>query len=168
MTTKDGLVCDLVTKTPLLNEGDIESKRQEILDYFHDSFTLYESLFECLATDEAYYRRANRLRQPLIFYYGHTSVFFINKLNVAKQIDERVDPRLESILAIGVDEMSWDDLNDDHYDWPTVAEVKAHRDATRKIVDKFIRECDFSLPINWDSPMSVSYTHLTLPTNREV
>jgi len=153
VTTKDGLVCDLITKTPLLNEGDIESKRQEILDYFHNSFTLYESLFECLATDEAYYRRANRLRQPLIFYYGHTSVFFINKLNVAKQIDERVDPRLESILAIGVDEMSWDDLNDDHYDWPTVAEVKAHRNATRKIVDKFIRECDFSLPINWDSPM---------------
>ena len=143
----------LVTKTPILNEGDVESKRQEILDYFHHSFTLYESLFDCLASDEAFYQRANRLRQPLIFYYGHTSVFFINKMNVAGLIDRRVDPHLESTLAIGVDEMSWDDLNDDHYDWPTPVQVKAHRDQTREIVDQFIREFDFSLPIDWQSPM---------------
>ena len=151
--TQSGLTTPLVTRTPLLNEGDVESKRQEILDYFHHSFTLYESLFECLACDEAYYQRANRLRQPLIFYYGHTSVFFINKLNVANLIDERVDPKLESILAVGVDEMSWDDLNDDNYNWPTPAEVKQHRVRTREIVDRFIRECDFSMPIDWTNPM---------------
>lgn len=143
----------LVTKTPILNEGDPESKRQEILDYFHDSFTLYESLFECLDGDEGYYARGNMLRHPLIFYYGHTAVFFINKLNVANLIDERIDPKIESNLAIGVDEMSWDDLNDKNYDWPTPAEVKAYRDKTRAVVDKFIRECDFSMPINWESPM---------------
>jgi 5-histidylcysteine sulfoxide synthase/putative 4-mercaptohistidine N1-methyltranferase len=143
----------VVTKTPLLDQNDVESKRQEILDYFHDSFTLYESLFDCLASDEAFYKRANRLRQPLIFYYGHTSVFFLNKLNVANLINQRVDPKIESMLAVGVDEMSWDDLNDNHYDWPTPAEVKAHRDATRAIVDQFIRDCDFSLPIDWNSPM---------------
>lgn len=153
VTLSDGQQAPIVTKTPLLNDGDVESKRQEILDYFHDSFTLYESLFECLDSDEAFYHRANRLRQPLIFYYGHTSVFFINKLNVANLIDERVDPTLESILAIGVDEMSWDDLNDDNYQWPTPQQVKAHRDATRDIVDRFIRDCDFSMPIDWQSPM---------------
>ena len=49
--------------------------------------------------------------------------------------------------------MSWDDLNEENYDWPKPAEVKAHRDATREIVDQFIRECDFSLPITWESPM---------------
>ena len=148
-----GRTASLITQTPLLDSGDVETKRQEILDYFHNSFTLYESLFDCLASDEAFYKRANRLRQPLIFYYGHTSVFFLNKLNVANLIDQRVDEKIESMLAVGVDEMSWDDLNDNHYDWPTPAEVKAHRDATREIVDKFIRECDFSMPIQWDSPM---------------
>ena len=152
----DSFTAPLVTKTPILNAGDAEAKRQEILDYFHHSFTLYESLFECLASDEAFYQRANTLRQPLIFYYGHTAVFFINKLNVANLIDERIDPKMESTLAIGVDEMSWDDLNDDNYDWPTPQQVKAHRDKTREIVDRFIRNCDFSMP--------VSYTHLTLPT----
>ena len=154
--TRDGRKSRVVTRTPLLDSGDIETKRQEILDYFHDSFTLYESLFECLASDEAFYRRANRLRQPLIFYYGHTAVFFINKLNVANLIDERIDPRLEALLAVGVDEMSWDDLNDDNYDWPTPAEVKDLRDKTREIVDRFIRECDFSTPIEWDSPMWIA------------
>ena len=143
----------LITKTLLLNEGDVEEKRQELLDYFHKSFSLYESIFECLNGDEAFYARANPLRHPLIFYYGHTSVFFINKLNVAKLIDERVDPHMESTLAIGVDEMSWDDLNENNYDWPTPAEVKAHRDKTREIVDRFIRETEFTLPISWDNPM---------------
>ena len=85
--TTSGRTASLITRTPLLDSGDVETKRQEILDYFHDSFTLYESLFDCLASDEAFYKRANRLRQPLIFYYGHTSVFYLNKLNVANLID---------------------------------------------------------------------------------
>ncbi len=143
----------LNTKTIVLTGNDVEKKRQEILEYFHKSFSLYESIFECLKDDESFYLRANPLRHPLIFYYGHTSVFFINKMNVAGLISERVDPKLESMLAIGVDEMSWDDLNDGNYDWPTPAEVKAHRDTTRKIVDGYIRSVDFSLPIDWDSPM---------------
>ena len=87
---------DAVTKTPLLNEGTVESKRDEILEYFHKTYSLYESIFECLVDDDAFYARANTLRHPLIFYYGHTAVFFINKLNVAKFINERVDPHLES------------------------------------------------------------------------
>ena len=145
----------LITKTIILNQGSVEEKRQEILEYFHKSFSLYESIFECLNGDEAFFARANPLRHPLIFYYGHTSVFFINKLNVAKLIDERIDPHMESTLAIGVDEMSWDDLNENNYEWPTPAEVKAHRDKTRDLIDRFIKTCDFTMPISWDNPMWV-------------
>ncbi len=143
----------LITKTTLLNEGTPDAKREEILHYFHQSFSLYESLFECLASDEAYYQKASPLRHPLIFYYGHTAVFFVNKLNVAKFINQRIDPVLESSLAIGVDEMSWDDLNDKDYEWPTPATVKAYRDKTRALVDQFIRTCDLTLPIQWNDPM---------------
>lgn len=143
----------LITKTTLLNEGTPDAKREEILHYFHQSFSLYESLFECLASDEAYYQKASPLRHPLIFYYGHTAVFFVNKLNVAKFINQRIDPVLESSLAIGVDEMSWDDLNDKAYEWPTPATVKAYRDKTRALVDQFIRTCDLTLPIQWNDPM---------------
>ncbi|MCB1681889.1 MAG: 5-histidylcysteine sulfoxide synthase [Alphaproteobacteria bacterium] len=145
----------LVTKTVNLHGKDPEAKRREILEYFDKSFSLYESLFECLNGDEAFYARANTLRHPLIFYYGHTAVLFINKLNVAKLIDQRIDPKMESMLAIGVDEMSWDDLNEAHYDWPAPAEVKAYRDKTREIVRNFIKTCDITLPIGWDSPLWV-------------
>ena len=143
----------LVTKTINLHEGSVEDKRQEILEYFHKTFDLYESLFECLNGDDAFYARANPLRHPLIFYYGHTAVFFVNKLNVAGLINTRIDPILESTLAIGVDEMSWDDLNDGSYDWPSPATVKAYRDETRALVVDFIRNCDFTMPIEWDSPL---------------
>lgn len=150
---KENLTQSIATKTTILNEGSVEAKREEILHYFHQSFSLYESLFECLASDEAYYRKASPLRHPLIFYFGHTAVFFVNKLNVAKLIDKRINPALESSLAIGVDEMSWDDLNDKAYQWPTPAEVKLYRDKTRALVDQFIKTCDLTLPIQWNDPM---------------
>ena len=158
MTVSDFAAFDetqLVTKTPYLNQGDVETKRAEILAYFHHTYNVYESIFECLANEDAFYQQANPLRHPLIFYYGHTAVFFINKLNVSRFINERVNPKLESMLAIGVDEMSWDDVNSEHYNWPTVAEVKAYREKTRDIVDAFIRTCDLTLPIEWESPMWV-------------
>ncbi|MCZ4279164.1 5-histidylcysteine sulfoxide synthase [Kiloniella laminariae] len=143
----------LVTRTVILDQGQVEEKRQEILNYFHKTFSLYESIFECLVDDEAFYRRANPLRHPLIFYYGHTAVFFINKLNVAKLIDTRIDEQIESSLAIGVDEMSWDDLNDTSYVWPTPAKVKDYRDKTRNLVDRFIRTCDLRIPITQNDPL---------------
>lgn len=38
----------LVTKTVILSGTDHSKKRKEILNYFHNSFSLYESIFECL------------------------------------------------------------------------------------------------------------------------
>ena len=68
------------TKTIVLDQGDPELKRDEILKYFHKTFDLDEMLYECLKHDETFYLRADRLRHPLIFYFGHTATFFINKL----------------------------------------------------------------------------------------
>ena len=66
--------------------------------------------------------------------------YFINKLALAKVITKRVNPRFESIFAIGVDEMSWDDLDSQNYDWPPVAEVFAYRNEVRRIIEKVIDE----------------------------
>jgi hypothetical protein len=89
-----------------------------------------------LTCDEAYYKKPISLRHPLIFYLGHTATFFINKLLLAGLIERRINPRLESMFAIGVDEMSWDDLNDARYDWPSVAEVPDYRQQVRAVVDR--------------------------------
>ena len=139
--------------TVLLTGEDPEAKRREIRDYFHRTFTLYERLFDCLASDQAFYTKAIPLRHPLIFYFGHTAVFFINKLHVAKLIPHRLDPELESMLAIGVDEMSWDDLDEAHYTWPSVDQVRAYRDKVRQLVDDFIMHTPVKLPIAWEDPL---------------
>jgi len=46
--------------------------------------------------------------------------------------------------------MSWDDLDDARYEWPTVAEVRAYRNKAREVIDGVIRYTPFSLPIGWD------------------
>ncbi len=108
----------LTDRTLRLHGGDPEEKREEIRRYFHASYDLDERLFDVMAQDEAFYRRADPLRHPLVFYLGHTAAFYINKLITGKVLDQRVNPRFESMFAIGVDEMSWDDLDERHYDWP--------------------------------------------------
>ena len=157
-------------RTPLLAGSDIESKRAELLQYFHATFDRYESLFELLSCDEAYYKKPIPLRHPLIFYLGHTATFFINKFMLVGLIDKRIDPRMESMFAIGVDEMSWDDLNDAHYDWPTVEEVRAYRRKVRKVIDSVIRHTPFSLPIDWNDSfwavlMGIEHEHIHLETS---
>ena len=71
------------TRTIVLNNGDPESKRAEIFRYFHATFDIDEALLEVLKYDETFFRRADPLRHPLIFYFGHTAVFYINKLILA-------------------------------------------------------------------------------------
>lgn len=52
---KKSLATEVHQRTPLLDGGDVEAKRTEILNYFHATFDRYESLFELLSCDEAYY-----------------------------------------------------------------------------------------------------------------
>ncbi len=143
------------TRTTILNRGDADEKREEIRQYFHATFSLDEQLYEILASEKAFYLRPEPLRHPLIFYFGHTAAFYINKLIVAKITNQRINPRFESMFAVGVDEMSWDDLNEAHYDWPTLAEVKAYRDTVRGVVDETIRTMPLTMPIDWDNPFWV-------------
>ncbi len=144
---------DFTTQNIDLTAGNTASKRAEIKTYFNTTWTLYESLFDTLASDEVFYKRPQPLRHPLIFYFGHTAVFFINKLVLARLMPNRIDPRFESTCAIGVDEMSWDDLDDTHYDWPTVEETRVYRNRVKETVDRLIDTMEFTLPIGWDSPM---------------
>ncbi len=157
-------------KTPVLSGSNSEQKRAEILRYFHATFDRYERLFEVLTCDEAYYRKPISLRHPLIFYLGHTATFFINKLLLSGLIDKRINPGFESMFAVGVDEMSWDDLSEARYDWPAVDAVKVYRQEVRATVDQVIRNHPLSLPINWDHPwwiilMGIEHERIHLETS---
>lgn len=74
------------------------------------------------------------------------------------------------MMAIGVDEMSWDDLDTSHYPWPTLAELRDYRGKVRQRVETFIKEMPLTLPIGWDSPawvilMGIEHERIHLETS---
>lgn len=153
-----------------LSATSAEDFRRRLGEYFVSTFDTYESLFRALACEAAWYERPITLRQPLIFYYGHTATFFVNKLLLARLMTERIDPHLESIFAVGVDEMSWDDLDDANYDWPTVERVQAYRDRVREVVTGIIDRAPLTLPVAWEHPwwaivMGVEHERIHIETS---
>lgn len=159
-----------MNQTVMLNTGDAASKRAEIKTYFNYTWELYESLFDVLASEEVFYERPQPLRHPLIFYFGHTATFFVNKLVLGNLLSERINARFESLFAIGVDEMSWDDLNEAHYKWPEVAEVRAYRDHVKAAINQVIDEMEITMPITWESPawtimMGIEHERIHLETS---
>ncbi|MEI6257260.1 MAG: 5-histidylcysteine sulfoxide synthase [Planctomycetota bacterium] len=163
------------TKTLLLSADPaaadpVAAKRAEIRQYFHQTSQLYERLFALIKDEESYSVRHEPLRHPLIFYFAHPAVFYVNKLLAGRFIPRRLDPRLEATMAVGVDEMSWDDLNTAHYDWPSVAAVRDYRAALRELVDAFIQSMPLELPIRQDSPawiilMGIEHERIHLETS---
>ena len=157
-------------RTPILAGVDEPELRARIATYFNATFDRYESLFKTLAVDEAFFRKPIPLRHPLIFYYGHTSTFFVNKLLLAGLLKERINPAFESMFAIGVDEMSWDDLDDAHYDWPSVSAVKDYRLQVKAQVNEVIAKAPLAVPIDWSNPwwailMGIEHEQIHLETS---
>ena len=174
-STLDGLV---PTKTVLLTADPaaadpVAAKREEILAYFHRTCELDDRLFDLIRNEAAFFVRHEPLRHPPIFYLAHPATFYVNKLYVARLFKTRIDPRMEAMMAVGVDEMSWDDLNAAHYDWPSVAAVRAYRREVRRRVDAFIRSMPLELPIRQDSPawvilMGIEHERIHLETSSAI
>ena len=66
--------------------------------------------------------------------------------------------------------MSWDDLNEEHYDWPSVEEVKSYRQEVRIIINQVISETPLSLPIDWKNSwwtiiMGIEHAQIHLETS---
>ncbi len=115
-----------IESLPLLN---LQSTRKQILDYFENSWTLTEVLFSGLSSEEAFYCRPyHHLRHPLMFYFAHPAVLYVNKFRVAGLFDEPVNSNFEALFEVGVDEMRWDDLHEGQKSvWPSLNEVLAYR-----------------------------------------
>jgi len=136
-----------------LNGNDTCVKRKEIKKYFHNTYDTFEKIFEVLKDDDVFYQQSEITRHPMIFYFGHTATFFINKLINMQIIQTRINPDFESIFAIGVDEMTWDDTESQNYAWPKVQDVRDYRDKVREIVDELIDTLPLTLPITKESAM---------------
>lgn len=160
----------MLLPTPALDFADEPTARHCLHEYFLNTFDTYEQLFECLKYEDAFFIKPISLRHPLIFYFAHTATFFVNKLLLSKLISERLNPHFESIFAIGVDEMSWDDLDEVHYDWPSVQEVRDYRHQVRALILNILEHAPLTLPLNWQNPwwtilMSIEHERIHLETS---
>ncbi len=135
-----------------LVNGDPNELREKIRNYFIATWELDEKLYSQLNSDAVFYKRGDSLRHIILFYVGHTAVFFINKLILSKLIEKRINPFFESIFAIGVDEMSWDDLDNNNYDWPPLDDVWDYRNKVKSVILDLIDNLPLQTPINWENP----------------
>ncbi len=135
-----------------LTGNDTDAKREEVRSYFHKTFELFEYGFEIFKDDSVFQIKSEPTRHPMIFYFGHTATFFINKLIQAKVIDERINPEFESLFAIGVDEMSWDQMDGSGSQWPEARAVREYRNQVRSLVDELISTLPLTLPIKQSDP----------------
>lgn len=159
-----------VTKTIWLEGEDPQAKRAEIRQYFVQTWALTESLFALIKNTDAFYVRHEPLRHPLIFYYGHPAVFYINKLVSGRFGVSRLDPGLESMLAVGVDEMSWDDLDPSHYDWPSLDVLRRYRHHAFRVIESLIDCMPLELPITqqsaaWAVLMGIEHERIHIETS---
>lgn len=112
----------------------LQQLSQKVLtNYFEDSWNLYEWLFSSIKDDKTYYEAPDPLRNPLIFYWGHTAAFYINKLKMAGLITKGINPHYEELFAKGVDPNLPENL-EVHDLWPTKATVDAYRLQVKQVV----------------------------------
>lgn len=157
-------------RSPLLEGSDTSVVREKFAAYFNATYERYESLFGTLAQDTGYFQKSIPTRHPLIFYFGHTATFFVNKLILSGLIDKRINPEFESIFAIGVDEMSWDDVDESNYNWPSVDQVRDYRGKVKALINELIANATLDLPIDWENPwwtilMGIEHEQIHLETS---
>jgi 5-histidylcysteine sulfoxide synthase len=126
--------------------------KAEIRAYFNNTWDLYELLFSSIESDDSLYLNPDPRRHPLIFYLGHTAVFYINKFYAVGIIDHTINPHFENILAVGVDPATARDLETRDL-WPGTDEVRAYRNQARELILKVIDEADFPEKVTWDHPL---------------
>lgn len=125
--------------------------RDGLLDYFTDTWDLYELLFGAITGDGALYLNPDPLRHPLIFYLGHTAAFYVNKLELAGLLDEGLHERFEHLFAVGVDPAEAEELGTEL--WPREEEVHAYRARVFELVSDLIGRVEIRLPITDEDPL---------------
>ncbi|MEC4813091.1 MAG: 5-histidylcysteine sulfoxide synthase [Scytonema sp. PMC 1069.18] len=135
---------------PILND----CSSQSLLNYFENSWALEENLLKSLVGEETFYLNPDPLRSRLIFYLGHSSVFYINKLIRVGLIKDRINSQYETLFEIGVDPETPQELDAaiQGVTWPEVEKVWQYRDKARETIAHVIQNTPLELPIHQQQP----------------
>ncbi|MGH1335887.1 MAG: 5-histidylcysteine sulfoxide synthase [Aureispira sp.] len=127
--------------------------QEKLKNYFDNTWELYELLFSSIKSDETLYLSPDPLRNPLVFYLGHTAAFYINKFRVSGLLDQSVHEEWDHLFAVGVDPDLPENL-EVASTWPTIPQVRAYRKEIYKIVHQVIDNLDCNnQPITQENPV---------------
>ncbi|MDJ0659409.1 MAG: 5-histidylcysteine sulfoxide synthase [Crocosphaera sp.] len=129
--------------------------QESILNYFQNSWELEDILMRTIIDDETFYLNPDSLRNPLIFYLGHSPAFYINKLIRVELLEKRINPEYEILFEFGVDPKNAEELIKAiaHINWPNVAEVWDYRNTAYHVIVNVIKNTPVNLPIHQNHPL---------------
>jgi 5-histidylcysteine sulfoxide synthase len=147
--------------------------RQDILTYFQRAWECEECLMRCIIDPDVFYVNPDPLRNLLIFYLGHSAVFYINKLLRVNLIEQRINPKFEILFEIGVDPERPDDIVGIFNDLRqvNVDAVWAYRDQVYQRICQLISSFEsLDLPITprhplWALMMAIEHQYIHIETS---
>lgn len=146
--------------------------RDNLLTYFQNAWQLEDILLHSIVPDKAFYLNPDSLRNPLIFYLGHSAVFYINKLIQVKHLHQRINPDYEILFEIGVDPETPEELNTAIKDiyWPSVDQVWQYRSEVYDLICDIIKSLSINFPIDqshplWALMMSIEHQRIHIDTS---
>jgi 5-histidylcysteine sulfoxide synthase len=153
---------------PQLNKCD----RPDILAYFDRAWQLEDHLWQSLVGDAPFYLNPDPLRNLLIFYLGHSAVFYINKLIKVGLLSKRLNPDYEVMFEIGVDPERPDEIADKFAQLRAVdvASVWQYRREMYATIVDLIQHTDLTLPITpkhplWALMMAIEHQYVHIETS---
>lgn len=125
-----------------------------------------------LVEEETFYLNPDSLRNKLIFYLGHSAVFYINKLIQVGLLENRINHKYETLFEIGVDPESPAELElaIQGVNWPNVTKVWEYRDKAKEEITTIINQTSLDLPIHQQHPiwallMGIEHSRIHLETS---
>ena len=143
-----------------------------LLNYFENSWEMEETLMKSIIKEETFYLSPDTLRNKLIFYLGHSAVFYINKLIQVGLLKNRINSQYETLFEIGVDpetpaelELAIQGVN-----WPDVEKVWEYRNKAKEQITAIINNTTLNLPIHQQHPiwallMGIEHSRIHLETS---
>ena len=143
-----------------------------LLNYFENSWEMEETLMKSVIKEETFYLNPDPLRNKLIFYLGHSAVFYINKLIQVGLLTNRINPQYETLFEIGVDPETPAELEEaiQGFNWPDVEKVWEYRNKARSEITAIINNTTLNLPIHQQHPiwallMGIEHSRIHLETS---
>jgi 5-histidylcysteine sulfoxide synthase len=150
----------------------IDELRSTILNYFNNAWNLDDGLMQSIVGRDSFYLNPDPLRNCLIFYLGHTAVFYINKLMQVGLIETRIEPKYEILFELGVDPATPTELSAalQGITWPELEDVWQYRSKARTVITTVIENTILNLSIDqncafWAVLMGIEHSRVHFETS---